>query len=512
MTRFAMARSLIALMVVLGLGAFLPGCGGGPSGGGGIPFVPPTVSYPTPQEDPSKPGSVGGTLFTLYRSVIDYPTGARVILSGVKAADGGPYQQITYSTARGTYRFDGVPAGTYDVTALATSTTITETNVDPPTYLKLTGTVSGVKVRGNLPTLMANILVGVAAETINFHGTITQHGLPAVGAIVTADVSAYTTDALQGNTMDKVSVLLTTTTGADGRYQIVVPSSGLSYYIAAHSSTSAMSESPKMTNLQAGGQQVDLILDDAVTPAFGTLQLDIISTTLPAPTDRAREQTAIAQVAVARALHAPAERIARLEKLALTRPSGTRGIGSLVENDVYWSILDSDRGVLGFDVFRTTDPAGAFNYVGSVADPYLLFFFDSDPGLTPGTPYSYTVTSVAANGAMSPASRSVTATPLAPIGVDGPADGATQARADAKVTWLPVDGARCYLVLIYSDMPSYNMAPRRTPLLYLNGETTESFSDLGPGTYWWSVSAYNAEDPNYATAATYSAFRKLTIE
>lgn len=504
MTYSALARGSITLLLAL-LAFSLFGCGGGstPNGKGNQP----TYKLLAPVEDPNKNSVISGTLFSLLDSVIDYPYNASVTLTG--ATDkGAQYADSTTSSVRGGYRFENVPPGLYTVTASAQSTRIDG--------LTLTATVNSVRARGNIPTLMVNLLLGKPDDQINFTGLITRQstGQPVAGATVTADVSGYTTDHLQGGANDNVSVLISTTAGADGRYQLNIPAGGNSYYIAAHADFSMVSESDRMTNLLAGPKTVDLVLTDAETPSFAPLQLDMLSSTLPAPTRAASAQAMVTRLAVARALHAPQDRITRLEKLASARSADTsRAITGMVENDLYWAVLDGDVGVRGFHVYRSTTKDGPYTLIGSVADPYILFFFDSDPALQDLDQTYYTVTSYAANGQTSTPAGAFLAAPLPQIIPAGPDDGAMVAQANARVSWAPVAGAKSYLVTVYFNAaPSFNMVPIRAPLVYKNGETSESFADLPPGDYWWSVSAYNTVDPNYATAATYSAYRKITLQ
>lgn len=505
MTFSATARGLLALLLVT-LAFSLFGCGGN-TGPTPRPYTPPNYTLLQPTEDPAKNSAIGGTLFSMLNAVIDYPYNATVTLTGT-TDKGDPYTDTTTSSVRGGYRFEDVPPGVYTVSASATSTRIDN--------LELTAAVAGVRARGNIPALMVNLLLGKADNRITFTGLITRAktGAPAPGATVTVEVKGFTTDFLQGGGETTTSVLITTTTGADGRYTQDVPAGGKGYYVAAHADFSMVTNSDKMLEIPAGVKTVDLALNDAEAPVFAQLLLDMVSTTLPSPTKAASQQALVTRLAVARALHAPADRIARLDKLVATRSTEiTRAISGVVENDVYWAVTDNDVGVRGYYVYRATQEAGPYTCVGSANDPYLLNFYDNDPALQSLDRAYYTVTCYAANGKTSPPADARLAEPLQQIAPAGPADGATVAQAAAQVSWDAVPNAKSYLVTIfYNAAPSFNMAPYRTPVVYVKGETSESFASLPPGDYWWSVSAYNTEDPNYATAATYSAYRKITIQ
>ncbi len=506
MTCTAPARGVLALLLVT-LAISLFGCGGGDGGITPKPYNPPNYTLLQPTEDPAKTTAIGGTLFSLLNAIIDYPYNATVTLTGTPDA-GGAYSDTTTSSVRGGYRFDNVPPGVYTVAASALSTRIDN--------LTLTASVAGVRARGNIPSMMVNLLLGKADNLIAFTGLITraQTGAPAAGAIVTVEVKGFTTDYLLGAGEATTSVLISTTAGADGRYILAVPAGGKGYYVSAHADFSMVSATAKMLDIPAGPKTVDLALNDAETPVFAPLLLDMVSTTLPTPTKAASAQALVTRLAVAKALRAPADRIARLEKLAASRDAGvTRANNGVVENDVYWAVTDSDVGVRGYHIYRATHKDGPYTWVGSTHDPYLLNFYDNDPTLQGLDRTFYTVVCYAANGKTSPPADAFLAQPLPQIEAAGPADGAVVAQAGAQVTWNAVPGAKSYLVTVYyNTAPSFNMAPYRTPQVYTAGQTSESFANLPPGDYWWSVSAYNIEDPNYATAATYSAYRKITIQ
>ncbi len=459
-----------------------------------------------PAEDPTKPGSIGGTLFTLAlggatpAGIIDQANNAVVTLTGMPTA-GGSFSASTRSTIRGGYQFADVPAGIYDLTA---------------TVGTLTGELRGVRVRGNLPTLMTNLLMSDPAQRATLSGTVTQGGLPAAEAIISVDVTAYTTEYLNGNQQDRVSVILSLTTDAAGHYTFNLPSNGLSYYLAAHSATSMVSESQEIRVLRPGdARTVDLMLVAAESPVFSRLLPDVVSATLPAPTALASERAMITRLAIARALHAPRERLTRLEQLSATRRAtrAGRAVTGIVENDLYWTVLQSDIGVRGFNVYRSSEGVdGPFTRIGSTYDPYQMLFFDNDPVLQVNHPMAYMVTSYAANAQESSPTTPIYASPLPPVAITAPDDGAHLPVHAATIRWDDVPGARSYLVLKFATEPSYNTLPIGTLVTHLAGDTSEMLTGLAPGDYWYSISAYDADDPNYATAAAYSAYRKITLE
>jgi len=484
--------------LVLACAVLFAGCSSGPNSNN-----PPGVQLTTPVEDSTKPSSIGGTIFTLSGSMIDQAYAASVTLSG-KADAGQDYATSTLSRIRGGYQFVNVPPGVYTVTAQA--------HAAYDATLIISGSIGGVRARGNIPTLMANVLVGDPTQATTLVGVVRQNGQPASGAIVSVDITAYTTGYAQGNWTDKVAVILSQTAGSDGSYRFVVPTSGLHYYLAAHSDTSMVANLPELTGLTAGATlNNDFALATALPPSYSRIIPDIVAATLPAPTADASRAVHITQLALARALHAPATRLAHLERVAATPRPVTRDLGSIVENDLYWTLPDNDVGVRGFHVYRAAVSTGPFTLLGSANDPYLLFFFDNDPTLTWTQHYYYTIANYAANGQTSAPSSIIGVQPLAPITVTGPADGQTVVQATAAVSWQPVPGALAYTVLVFRDLPTYNALPALEPVVHTQNEIQQNMSTLPAGTYWWTVSACNAVDPNVATAASYSAYRKMII-
>lgn len=486
----------------------LSGCGGGT---GSTPAAPKwDYRLANPIEDATKPSMVGGTIYTMAprpgdtAGIIDQAYQAAVTLTGT-TDDGGAYTMQTFSTVRGGYQFTDVPPGTYAVRA----------SIQSPheAGVTLVGEVTNVRARGNIPSLMINLLLCEEARQAVFTGAITEQGHAAAGAVVSVDITGYTPQYQLGDTLHKSSVILSTNTDAAGQYRIVVPSGGLGYYVAAHSDTSMVSESPEILQLLPGETHtVNLLLDPAETPQFATMLLDIVSTTLPAATAQASEQTMITRLAVARALRAPQERIARLEKLARSRTTSRAAVIGIYENDVYWTLLSGDVGVRGFHVYRATEEDGPYTYIGSARDPYLMNFFDNDPALAGQRQMFYTAASYAANGQMSSLAKAIRAVPLDPITVIGPADGARVPVNTAEVSWQPVSGALCYVVTKFDTPPAFNALPVGTTVIHGPTDTAEILSGLPAGDYWWSVSAYNTQDPDFATAVAYSAYRKITLE
>ena len=515
-------RGVIGPLLLVGL-FVLAGCGSSNANGNGSN---PAYKLTQPVQIPSQPGSIGGSIFTMAARtsdttgtvLIDSANNAVVTLTGTTATGTTITPMQTTTTIRGGYCFSSVPAGTYTVSATASSPNIAAAS--------LSNSVSGVVVLGNIPTSMVNLLVGAANNMYTFTGTITQDGKPAGGATVSADVTAHTT-AYPEDTSALSSIVLSTTANTDGTYQIAVPAGGTDYYIASHSTTSMVAQTADLTSspppLSTTTPNVEnLTLTDATTPVFADLSLDIVSATLPAPTAQASNLALMSKIAIARLRNAPQAYQTRLQQFRNGKlsTSARRVVSGIVENDLYWSLAAAtatqtyvDVGVRGFNVYRATAATAPFVLTGSLRDPYLLFFFDNDPALNDFAARYYTVTSYAANGQESPPCPAIEALPLPPISGQSPAAGSTVSLSSGAFTWAAVQGALSYVVLIYSVNPTFNDSPvtSLTPSTPTNTSEPLSGSGLTPGTYWWSVQAFNTADPNDATAASYSAYQQVVV-
>jgi len=506
LTALALPAALLLLIVLI------VGCGGG----SGTDQPKSDIDLTNALEDPTQNGSIGGSVFTMApgpnpakpTGVVDNAYNAVVTLSGVRDS-GGAYTDTTTSVIRGGYRFTDVPPGIYTVSATVHAANGLDT--------QLTGEVSGVRVRGNIPTLMANLLLCEASRSASIEGRVLGiNGQPAAGATVSIDVAGYTTDYLINPASFQVSVILSVVTDSQGRYQFRVPIDGIEYWVAAHTTNSSVAETLVDRSSIVAGATVtlpDISLTQAVQVIHPRLWLDIVSTTLPAPTVLASEQATITRLAVARALHAPPARIQHLEQVVRAPRVATRSAGSFIENDLYWAPDDPET-IRGYHIYRGPQLTGAFTFMGSAQDPYQWYFFDNDPSLQVGVASFYTVVSYGANGLTSPPAKPVvTALPLAQINVTGPDDGTIAAAGSpVPLTWEAVSGARSYVVTKFATEPTYNAVPIGTYILHPAGATTETFNEFTPGTYYWSVSAYNTANPNDATAVTCSAYRRLILQ
>ncbi|MHB9106130.1 MAG: hypothetical protein ACYDCO_03650 [Armatimonadota bacterium] len=607
----------VGLLALAGLAwlFFLAGCGGG--SGGETP--PSNITPINPVHDQTLPGAVGGTVFTLApgpnpakpQGIIDQAMGATITLTGTTYT-GASYNRTTTSVIRGGYNFPDVPEGTYTLTG----------TVQAPYGLgtMLTGQVSGIRVRGNIPTLMANLMLFEESQAATVKGTVYQNGAPAGGATVSVEMWGYPVDYL-GGPANPVYCTLSTATSTEaatlGQYEFRVPADGINYYISAHSdnsytndiqpqkynrqvldfggtvtggtftlsigrsgntyTTAALAYNISNASLQsavegllstagytgatvsieggpgpadatiaiggAGASAVPLIIANssltgaaatvsvqedwrillagevranqditlvtAVSSLFPSVMMDIVCSTLPAPTELASEQAMITRLSVARNFKAPRNRLAQMEDRARQSRTTRNTATGLIENDLYWTADDVSE-IRGFHIYRGVQSGGNFIYMGSAQDPYQWYFFDNDPALPLDAARYYTILSYGPNGQVSqPAKPVIMALPLPQINVLGPADNHTSTGTNVQFSWAPVTNAQSYVLTIYPTRPTYNTSIVYEEV-YDDSETSVPVS-LNSGDYWWSVSAYNNADPNYATAISYAAYRKLNV-
>jgi len=514
MTMKSSFRGWLLALAGLTLLIVLAGCGGGPS------IKPPTINPINPLEDPTKPGSIGGTVFTLTpgpvkpEGIIDQPVDAVLTLTGTPDA-GGAYTDTTTSMIRGGFTFSDVPPGIYTLSGTV------QAPYGSPTVL--TGELNGIRVRGNIPTLMTNLVLYKADRGAVVRGTVYKDGLPAGGAIVSVELRGYPVDYLQGPASEVYLILSASASSAPatlGQYELSLPVDGTRYFVSAYTTDSyaadieLVKQNPDDPTILLPGEvreNQDITLASGGTSVFPALTLDIVCSTLPAPTPLASEQAMITRLAVARKFPAPANHLERLEDLARrARATRTTATG-LIENDLYWQTYDDVSTIHGFNVYRGVQPTGDFLYMGSAQDPLHWYFFDNDPALPLDAARFYTIASYGIGGLVSPPTTPVVmALPLAQVTVTGPADGATlPAAGNATFTWTAAPNAKSYVLTIYPTRPTYNTATYFEQI-YTESQTAASVWLNGGNEYWWSVSAYNNAEPNYATSVSYSAYRKVT--
>lgn len=509
------------LWLYLGIGLLLAlmlsGCGTGvnpsqigqpPGDGGGDG----TLQLTYPLENPAALTAIGGTIFTLASApdgtegAIDQAYNAEVTL----IPDSGGQTLVTRSTVRGGYQFGNLAAGMYTVRARVSAT--------DGSNRTLQGEVR-IAARGNIPALMTNLLLAESTKTATISGIINDVGTtrsPAANATVSLQITAFSTEHLRNsNNQDMVDVFLATTTDANGRYTLTVPTQAMYYYVSAHNDKSMSTDSEELSNLQAGNTYtVDLTLLAAESPNFAGLLMDSVTVTLPAPTVAAEGQVLTTRLAAARALGASSERLAHLQQLATTRRPATRAVPGQVETDLYWALNATDLGVLGFNIYRSAQRDQGFTFIGNTPDPYQFYFFDNDPALAVGQTSYYVITSYAANGKVSTPSRTVTAAPLPVITTVAPAENAEVTPTD-RLQWQAVSGASSYLVFIFNTEPTFNAFPvtyAQLPAGSTGLALSQVLAGQPNGTYWWSVSAYNHTNPGEATSATYSAYQRLQLK
>ena len=467
--------------------------------------------------DPRENGdfsSLSGSLYSLSMTntgntdhvVYDHPNGAEVKLIHIDANTGVDLaeQYVAASNVAGGFQFVRIPRGFYRLTAWA---------VSGETRDIISGDISRIEVKGGIPSLMNNVLLGDPTKQLNFTGIITESGKIAANAIVSLSVQALPRG--ETNIDNEIAVIMITHTDSAGRYHFRVPNFASSYWLTAHSDTSQLSDEVEIRNVTGDTYTKNIDLIPATNPVLPTLGIDFFSSTLPAATAAASTTALISRVAIAQLHRAPEKLLQRLtQRSAITRASSTAATGS-IENDVwcFWDVLNPDEFVYyvrGYHFYRGTDPKGTLTKIGSVYDPFQTVFIDNDPALTALTDYYYTARAYAANNKLSDPAPAVLVKPLPAISAFTSSNVIIDGRPNARLTWNAVPGAQSYTLLVYDAIPTFNTAPRSELSRQLTGTETSALISAA-GTYYCSINAYNNRDTNLATAAAFSDFQRIEV-
>jgi hypothetical protein len=271
----------------------------------------------------------------------------------------------------------------------------------------------------------------------------------------------------------------------------------------------------KITNFAAGSIVTqNVTLTNAESPVFPIVEFDIFSTSL----EKATIQNLQAAALITRT-YAAKTRSTRMVNIAdrfNKRLKRDNVITSLVENDVSWTVQNSDVGTLGFDIYRGDTLLGDYLNVGKCDDPFMTYFFDTDPALSGKVITYYRLRSYAANNKISKISpKVVSASPLPAFSNLLPANNSSIEKSQAKLQWSKVEGAKSYLIAIYPNEPNANSIPPEYYRIDDNGENLQQYDISGhtPGDYWWIIAAYNKSQLEIplATSGSFSTYRKITI-
>lgn len=458
--------------------------------------------------------SLSGSLYSLSMTntgktdyvVYDHPNGAEVTLIHIDALTGADLTEryTVASNVAGGFQFVRIPKGFYRLAARA---------VSGETGFLITGGISRIEVKGGIPSLMNNILLGDTTKQLTFTGIITESGKPANNAIVSLSVQALPRG--ETNVDNETAVIVIARTNAAGAYQLRVPNFASSYWLTAHSDTSQLSDEFEIRDVPGDTYQKNIDLIPAQSPVLPTLGIDFFSASLPTATLTASNTALISRIAIAKLNKAPEKMLQHLSKRStLTRASSRAEIGS-IENDVwcYWDVLNPDEFVYyvrGYHFYRGSDPKGIFTKIGTVYDPFQTVFIDNDPALSSLSDYYYTARAYAANNKLSDPAPAVLVKPLLPISGFSYSNVSLDGRLQANVSWDAVAGAQSYTLLVYDAIPTFNTTPRIDLTRQLASNETSVIIGT-PGIYYCSINAYNNRDTNFATAAAYSNYLRIEV-
>ena len=460
-------------------------------------------------------GAVGGSVYSLSMAntgsttqvYYDHPHGATVTLTRVDIATGAGLAQSYQANTNvaGGFQFSRIPRGLYRLDVTATSAETNEV---------ITGAIERIEVKGGIPSLMNNVLLGDPTKMLTFTGKVTEASRPAVNAIVTLSVQALPVG--ETNPDLEIAVIVTTRTNSRGEYHLRVPHHASSYWLTAHSDTSQLSDEHEVRNVSGNSYTKDFDLLNATNPILPKLALDLFSATLPAPSATASNQALVSRMAVARMEDAPEKLLKHLtQRSATTRVTRAAGDMGSVENDVwcYWDEINPDAFVYyvrGYHFYRSPNPKDTFIKIGTVYDPFQTVFIDNDPALDGVAGVYYTARAYGPNNRLSDPAPAAFAQPLPPINGQSSNLITVDTKQVARLSWNPVPGAQSYTVLVFASLPTYNTLPERDLYRTLTGSETTALINR-PGTFYWAINAYNHRDPNLATAAAFSEYQRIDI-
>jgi len=446
--------------------------------------------------------AVGGTVF-------DAVTGALVVGATVRILN-TTYE--TTSTVQGTYVFENVPPGDYDIEAVKVLSDGTA----------LYGIIEGIDLAGErVRRVNHNILVGDENAFSTLSGKVTdESGSGVDGAVVSALLVLG----------DRAIASTLAVTDAAGIYRFSSLPPG-TYDVAA---TASGRDNAALAAMVIAANR-DEVLDFELHP------IPADATVFPAPELDGDPQAITyprAEAIVDAAYLAARERIAQrsapaggdsrtraLDELRdRRRQPGARGIppvDSFIEIDVYWfAIGQPDLG--GYDIYRSTDETYGFRRAAEVGDPNATFAADISPDVGPQIRYYYDMDAFSTDGSyLSPVSTPGSAVPLDRLVLSGPVDGSTVA-GSPTLSWRQVSGAQVYIVMIYDQLPDFDTGsqpvvwespdlPRETAAI--NPSDFSNAPTLEPGrTYYWVVVGKDVGGDAVAGALSISPFRTFTVE
>ncbi len=416
----------------------------------------------------------------------------------------------TTTTQQGTFVFDNVPPGTYDIVAR-------HVTADGTT---LTGARRNVVLeQGDEAYYTANIVLAPEGTHGSIVGVITDRsGRPISGATVYADDGLVVTSAK---------------TGSDGSFRITDLAPG-TYIVVA--SAQGYENNVRLDVVVGTQREVAVNLSLRYVPANEALrplppEFDGSPQALTYPdaqSVRAAQYLGVRETLVREhglpPSHPQARMLAALRKAR--RRAGVRAFppaNSNIEVDVFW-LANTETDLAGYILYRSLNPDCVFSTVQVVRDPNVLLLADVDPTLGADQTVYYRLSAFSTRGLESRRSDAVSATPMGKLELVAPAEGETLSATPPQFSWRAMPRARAYEVVVWDAMPDFDTAAnvhvvwRSDPPLGA-GSTSATYGTgnnagqpLQSGhTYYWAAVAYDAPSFAEATALSVSHIRSFVV-
>jgi carboxypeptidase family protein len=194
--------------------------------------------------------------------------------------------------------------------------------------------------------------------------------------------------------------------------------------------------------------------------------------------------------------------------------------GTTIETSLSWS-PPSATDLAGYVLERAIG-SGSFETIDRFADPTASAYYDLDPVYTTDQTYRFQLSAVSSNAVQSQPSNTASARPLEPLVGLAPAGGATVS-GPPTFSWQAVNRAQRYQVLVLSRPPELtdvDQMPLVWPPAANRAVAQTSSTQLvysGPAlqsgvTYYWTVFAFDQQDPDSATAVSASRIESFQVQ
>ncbi len=375
----------------------------------------------------------------------------------------------TRTSAQGSYVFENLPTGYYDVLVEKTLQDGTE----------LIGRRENVYVDPDNGRMMtADVLTATASEMGEVSGRITDaSGRGIENAYVYLDMGAGVYFAPVDEDTGEYSFIDVPMTPEDEVYYVVASAPGYA------------NSASELTVLAGQGHSVSLRLPEwgsatPVRPWEDWAQ----ALTYPAGDDTILDATlALRRLHAERAGAADDPRLQVLERLAEDRAASIRAYppaGFVIENDLFW-LANEERDLAGYDVLRSEQSSYGGEVISTIWDPNAKFMADISPDLGAAQTFYYTLKAFNLSGRRSTASDALGVRPLDGLVLTSPQPGETP-DDPLFFEWEPVSEAGVYEILVFADRPDYDTGHGPNPI-WLNtaigqGQTSIEFGDGGEPT------------------------------